>query len=534
VNWLTASVQEHGAWVNTSNCGMPIYWADPDTPRVTVALNHPAYMDPAMIRAWSSVPIPAGAAPANCGDKNFAVLQRQPDGRVFGWEFWSATKLADGSWVAKWGGANSDVMADRGIASSVAWNDPSAPNAQSRSSAWSWNVTATSVSMMAGVITLGDLERGSIDHAVSMATFDAAMGKWLWPAQRTDGNSIDPAAIPEGAHLRLDPTLDVEALPVTPLVKMIARAAQKYGIVVRDRTLWNTVFYVQTPPPGYGNPLTALLGGKMLDKAMLTFPWSRLQVLDAPTCSGGFECEATPEAVIDVATTAPTAGSPVTLDTSRSVLNHPRALVEWDFDGDGTYEAERGTGVSTRFTPTSGGARTVGVRITTRDGEVATGSKRVDVKADTPAVTATPVTVRPASVQPTYFYPYSSTYTALSSVNATTSSPALPTSSRKLYTSKPTGTATITFGPAGAPATASVVYAYVECTSTRCLTLTVSNSAGAVLGQKDVPFGTRGWISIGLTGNATGLAMRVAARNALAASGNASISAVHATVTTTG
>jgi hypothetical protein len=49
---------------------------------------------------------------------------------------------------------------------------------------------------------------------------------------------------------------------MTPLVRMIARAAQKYGIVVRDRTLWTNVFYVEQPAPGTTDLSRTLLGGQ--------------------------------------------------------------------------------------------------------------------------------------------------------------------------------------------------------------------------------------------------------------------------------
>jgi hypothetical protein len=60
--------------------------------------------------------------------------------------------------------------------------------------------------MLAGVVTLEEIARRRIDHALAMATTDAAKGRFMWPAQRTDGGLTDPAALPEGARLRLDPT----------------------------------------------------------------------------------------------------------------------------------------------------------------------------------------------------------------------------------------------------------------------------------------------------------------------------------------
>jgi hypothetical protein len=192
VSSLVSSVQAHGGWINSTQCGTPMYWADQETPRVSVRLEATAYQDPALLRAWSSVPIPANALPANCSDKNFSVQQRQPDGRVTSWEFFGARKDATGQWYAKWGGVTSDVQADGGVASSLAWVDPTAPTAlrAARSS------TGTSRQLRLAERRRHhqeDLVRGEIDHAVSMALFDTAKSTWLWPAQRSDGGSIAPA-----------------------------------------------------------------------------------------------------------------------------------------------------------------------------------------------------------------------------------------------------------------------------------------------------------------------------------------------------
>ena len=105
---------------------MPEYWAAPHAPTVSVHLNHPSYEDPALIAAWSAVPIPRGATPAHCSDRNFAVLQRQPSGAIREWEFWEASRSASGQWTAAWGGATDNVLTDRGIASPLQWTDPAA------------------------------------------------------------------------------------------------------------------------------------------------------------------------------------------------------------------------------------------------------------------------------------------------------------------------------------------------------------------------------------------------------------------------
>jgi hypothetical protein len=378
VSWLKQSVARDRAWINTTSCGMPIFWADPTTKPVKVTLASSAYQDKALIRAWSAVPIPAAAKPANCSDKDFAVAQVQPDGTVSEWEFWKAAKGSDGRWSARWGGAIADLGADRGIASPLAWQDPSAP-ANAQHSTINWNVTASSVSMMAGVITRADVQSGHIDHALAFALHDAAKGKVASPAQRTDGTSADAYALPEGSRLRLDPKLDLSKLSMTPLVRMIAEAAQKYGIVVRDRTYSSDAFFAEEPQPGQSNPYKPQLSDQYPDAALKAFPWSHLQVLKQAVCTGTGGCDAPQAAAINLSTSTPKAGSPLTVDTSNSTLNQPRDQVLWDLDGDGRYESGGDPAVKHTFVPPKAGPLTVRVRITTRGGSVVTGRRTITV-----------------------------------------------------------------------------------------------------------------------------------------------------------
>ncbi|MEB0161112.1 hypothetical protein, partial [Pseudomonas sp. AH2 (2023)] len=61
--------------------------------------------------------------------------------------------------------------------------------------------------------------------------------EFSYPAQRSDGSLRPgtPNAIAEGQRFRLDPSLDVDSLKLTPLGKMVAKAAQKYGFIVVDK-----------------------------------------------------------------------------------------------------------------------------------------------------------------------------------------------------------------------------------------------------------------------------------------------------------
>ena len=67
-----------------------------------------------------------------------------------------------------------------------------------------WGAAATSLSIAGGLIRLEDLEKGQINHALAMAIPTAWRGLCL--PRRADRRVVHrTAALPEGAHLRLDP-----------------------------------------------------------------------------------------------------------------------------------------------------------------------------------------------------------------------------------------------------------------------------------------------------------------------------------------
>jgi hypothetical protein len=114
-----------------------------------------------------------------------------------------------------------------------------------------------------------------------MAVPEVRSGVFASPAQRSDGRSSSPYAIPEGAHLRLDPNLDLAALHLPPLTLMIAEAAQRYGIFVRDRS-GVPHFFAQDPVRLPNNPYLGPNGyfEETSPGALLaSFPWSHLQLL---------------------------------------------------------------------------------------------------------------------------------------------------------------------------------------------------------------------------------------------------------------
>jgi hypothetical protein len=263
---LSAEVQHeekdgNGPWIDVTTDGVPVVQVSDAQPTVPVRLNHPA--DPALTAAWRSVPLPTSAQPSG-GDHDLAVWQ---PGTNRMWEFFQLHREGS-TWEAEWGGAMKDVSSNPGVYGPRAW-----PGAQSY-----WGVTAGSLPLVGGAMTVKQLQAGDIDHALALAIPDTRARVYASPAERSDGVINSPDAIPEGARLRLDPHLNLATLHLTPMVHLMAEAAQRYGIVVRD-TAGIVSFIAEDPVSGNFTIYRRLAQGLYPNKLLASFPWSHLQVV---------------------------------------------------------------------------------------------------------------------------------------------------------------------------------------------------------------------------------------------------------------
>jgi hypothetical protein len=259
---LVNEVSADGDWINTYAYSVPVYTVSRDAPTVPVILN--AGTDPtsrklaAVFKA--GVPIPADATAAPGTDEHMAVLEPSADTM---WEFWHMHKVS-GVWHASWGGEMTDVSSNPGY-----FTDPS-----------DWGATATSIPLLAGLITFGDLGAGTIDHALAISVPDTSP-EHVAPAQRSDGKDTDPNAIPEGTEFRIRPGVDLSALHLSHLSLMIARAAQRFGMIVRDQSP-SVDFYGQQPTAGESSPWSGASGafeGKTASEILHGFPWRDVEVV---------------------------------------------------------------------------------------------------------------------------------------------------------------------------------------------------------------------------------------------------------------
>ena len=254
-----------GPWIETTTSSTPVYTVPRAQRTVRVSLDGTAPYRRSLRRAFAAVPLPRGARPAAGADGHLTVVQPSTD-RM--WEFFRLRR-AHGRWSAAWGGAMRGVSRNPGYYTRGAW--PGALRV--------WGATATSLPFAAGLIRIRELRAGRIDHAIAISIPDTRARMAAWPAQRTDGSLHRADAIPSGAHFRLDPALDVRALRLPPAAEAIALATQRYGLIVRDRTLHATGLFAQDPTPTGRNPYPALFGGRAPIDLLAGFPFDRLQLL---------------------------------------------------------------------------------------------------------------------------------------------------------------------------------------------------------------------------------------------------------------
>ena len=262
VNELVRQVKAYGPWMNTTSYSVPVYVVGADQPTVHVTLDN---WGPDLQAAFDAVPIPDNAKPAAGSDEHMVVWQPTTDKM---WEFFEMHRESDG-WHASWGGEMDDVSTDPGYFT----HDGQSTN---------WGATATGLPLLGGLVTAADLERGYINHALAISLVETDKAYWSWPAQRTDGDywTSGTTPIPEGTRFRLNPNIDVASLNLPPLDRMLAQAAQTYGIVVRDKA-GAVTFYGQDPVNLPSNPWPTAFGNEYPNQVLEQFPWSDLQALRA-------------------------------------------------------------------------------------------------------------------------------------------------------------------------------------------------------------------------------------------------------------
>jgi hypothetical protein len=260
VNELVRQVQSYGPWMNTTSYSTPVYVVAANQATQHVTLDT---WGPDLQAAFDAVPIPANAQAASGTDEHMVIWQPSTDKM---WEFWLMHQQANG-WHARWGGEMDDVSTNPGYFTHTGLTN-------------NWGATATGLPLLGGLVSQADLQRGHIDHALAISLVEAQPATWSWPAQRTDGGDFTPniTPIPEGTRFRLDPTLNIPSLHLPALDRMIAQAAQTYGIIVRDKA-GAVSFYGQDPKTMATNPWPQAFSNQYPNTYLSWLPWNHMQAV---------------------------------------------------------------------------------------------------------------------------------------------------------------------------------------------------------------------------------------------------------------
>jgi hypothetical protein len=155
--------------------------------------------------------LPAGSCPSPDSDGLLAVFQ--PDGWVI--DIYAGVVLSSGEVVgtmASW----IDVRGD-----GTGW----------------WNGRrASMLPSFAGLIRDGEIAAGRIPHALAaQLPRQLLKEEAVWPAYAFDRDSSYTGTVPMGALLAIPATVDLDGLGLSTDGRVIARAAQDYGVYVVDR-----------------------------------------------------------------------------------------------------------------------------------------------------------------------------------------------------------------------------------------------------------------------------------------------------------
>jgi hypothetical protein len=200
------------------------------------------------------VPIPPHVTIDPADNGHLAILDRASQ---CVYELYQLQQGPDGGWTANWANvipADGDGLYPDGL-----------------------SARSSGLATTTGLIWPEELWAGTIPHALVFAYPLTRAGGPVDPATRTDGRSTDPGALPIGAHLVLDPALDLTSLGLTPEEMTIAKALQQYGMILGDTSNGFTLYAVH--PRSYPADPYESFWGNVIYADLGRIPFDRMKVL---------------------------------------------------------------------------------------------------------------------------------------------------------------------------------------------------------------------------------------------------------------
>jgi hypothetical protein len=242
--------------VDSAQWGIPIVTADSQSSTYSVGCEY----------YWCNVGvtgqhIPADAQTSTGSDGHLAVLQ--PSGQEL--DMWvgqhsGSTWTAGERWVESTAGSAANCTTVHACGGADAAN----------------------FALAAGVVRPQEIAQGHIDHALAITDPDTQQGYIACPATNGDGTHTNAGALPIGAHVQLNPNVDVAALNIPAWQKVIAVALQQYGAYVTD-TGGTIGIYAQSDE-GLPYDAWAKAGVPSNSPSLADLPWNQMQVLGMTQC----------------------------------------------------------------------------------------------------------------------------------------------------------------------------------------------------------------------------------------------------------
>jgi hypothetical protein len=242
-----------------------VYFADASTPRWDIPCTRykctiASEGESRRTEMLTGVPIPPEAKPSSGTDMQMIVIDKTTFAE---YNLWGLERTASG-----WSMRNGSIYDIRRDGTPVGFGSRGA-----------------GVPYFAGLVRKWEIDQGHIDHAIAFAYPYPADKRCVFPASKTDGNSSLPYAIPEGARLRLDPSLtdaDFDAMGLNSTGKIIARALQKYGMILVNFAGHPKISVENLADNPYSTTQWADPPYEMTNKTIATIPFTSFHVLALP------------------------------------------------------------------------------------------------------------------------------------------------------------------------------------------------------------------------------------------------------------
>jgi hypothetical protein len=209
---------------STGKWGNPVYRSTSSDPSYAVVNTCRLAQPP----AFASVRIPVGARPDPSSDAAMTVYDASA-GLVYG--FWHAAYDATHD---VWSACGGTVY---GLGSNGLHHDLAASDDPR-------NTGHRGVPPSAYAVLFGEIQAGEIDHVLKIAV-DTTGCAHVFPMVGDECGTTAADAPPEGTRIRIDPSVDLTKLGLSPAALVIARALQRYGAVIGDQSGGATVLKLE-------------------------------------------------------------------------------------------------------------------------------------------------------------------------------------------------------------------------------------------------------------------------------------------------